>query len=49
MEFNSAFKALMATCFGFADHHLAIVQKINLRYMQCDYVEWDHIKFTIYP
>jgi len=37
----------MATCFDIADQHLAILQKLNLRYMQCNYVVWDPIMLTV--
>jgi hypothetical protein len=38
---------VMATCFGPYDHHLAILQKHNLRYMQCSHVVWDPKILTV--
>jgi len=38
---------VMATCFGPSDHHLAILQKHNLRYMQCNHVVWDPKILTV--
>jgi hypothetical protein len=41
------FLIFMSTCFDLSDKHLAILQKLNLGYMQCNYVVWDHMMLTV--
>jgi len=36
----------MAPIFGPSDHHLAILQKLKLRYMHCSHVVWDPIMLS---
>jgi len=41
------FPILLTMCFGRSDFHPAILQKLNLRYMQCSHVAWDPIIRTV--
>lgn len=41
------FRILMAMCFDFSDHHMAILRKRDLRYMQCNHLVWDTIILTV--
>jgi Mg2+/Co2+ transporter CorB len=37
------FLILVSKYFGISDYRMAVLQKQNLRYMQCSYVVWGHI------
>ena len=45
--FSLVFLILMSTCFGLSDLHLAILQKLKLRYTQCNYVVRDPIMLSV--